>query len=241
MKYLLMIALIFFFALTCGSSYGGQESGFVLTFNCGDDSPKLCLIGEIASGKSITLLSGKSSRICRAYTAGSFMYFFEEGDKDILTTHLRVECYDPGQYFLAYLGTGQINYQLLELSLFEEKSKVRDFDSIVRKEKLLEYDAPVPGPPRVFLLPTSQKEILIGQYEVEGQDGYGPLFMIAQGRVEKIHFLASVYRVFRLNGRLYLMFYWKGALEGSGEQGSALVELTESGFKLIFEDASWST
>lgn len=236
-----MIALIFFFALTCGSSYGGQESSFALTFNCGDDSPKLCLIGEIASGKSITLLSGKSSRICRAYTAGSFMYFFEEGDKDILSTHLRLECYDPGQYFLAYLGTGQIKYQLLELSLFEEKSKVRDFDSIVRKEKLLEYDAPISASPRVFLLPASRKDILIGQYEVEGLEGYGPLFMFTQGRVEKIHFLASVHRVFRLNGRLYLMFHWRGAMEGSGEQGSALVELTESGFKLIFEDASWST
>jgi hypothetical protein len=169
------------------------------------------------------------------------MYFFEEGDKDILSTHLRLECYDPSQYFLAYLGTGQIKYQLLELSLFEEKSKVRDFDSIVRKEKLLEYDTPVPGPPRVFLLPVFRKDILIGQYEVEGQEGYGPLFMFAQGKVEKIHFLASVYRVFTLNGHLYLMFYWKGALEGSGEKGSALVELTESGFKLIFEDASWST
>ena len=236
-----MIALIFFFALTCGSSYGGQESGFALTFNCGDDSPKLCLIGEIASGKSITLLSGKSSRICRAYTAGSFMYFFEEGDKDILSTHLRLECYDPGQYFLAYLGTGQIKYQLLELSLFEEKSKVRDFDSIVRKQKLLEYDAPISASPRVFLLPASRKDILIGQYEVEGLEGYGPLFMFTQGRVEKIHFLASVHRVLRLNGRLYLMFHWRGAMEGSGEQGSALVELTESGFKLIFEDASWST
>jgi hypothetical protein len=241
MKYLLMIALIFFFALTCGSSYGGQESSFALTFNCGDDSPKLCLIGEIGSGKSITLLSGKSSRICRAYTAGSFMYFFEEGDKDILSTHLRLECYDPGQYFLAYLGTGQIKYQLLELSLFEEKSKVRDFDSIVRKQKLLEYDAPISASPRVFLLPASRKDILIGQYEVEGLEGYGPLFMFTQGRVEKIHFLASVHRVFRLNGRLYLMFHWRGAMEGSGEQGSALVELTESGFKLIFEDASWST
>jgi hypothetical protein len=241
MKYLLIVALIFFFALTCGSSYGGQESGFALTFNCGDDSPKLCLIGEIASGKSITLLSGKSSRICRAYTAGSFMYFFEEGDKDILSTHLRLECYDPGQYFLAYLGTGQIKYQLLELSLFEEKSKVRDFDSIVRKQKLLEYDAPISASPRVFLLPASRKDILIGQYEVEGLEGYGPLFMFTQGRVEKIHFLASVHRVLRLNGRLYLMFHWRGAMEGSGEQGSALVELTESGFKLIFEDASWST
>jgi hypothetical protein len=186
-------------------------------------------------------LSGKSSRVCRAYTAGSFMYFFEEGDKDVLSTHLGLECYDPGQYFLAYLGTGQIKYQLLELSLFEDKSKVRDFDSIVRKEKLLEYDTPVPGPPRVFLLPVSRKDILIGQYEIEGQEGYGPLFMFAQGKVEKIHFLASVYRVFRLNGHLYLMFYWRGAMEGSGEKGSALVELTESGFKLIFEDASWST
>jgi hypothetical protein len=241
MKYLPIIALIFFFVSTGGSSFAGEESGFALTFNCGNDSPKLCLIGEIVSGKSITLLSGKSSRICRAYTAGSFMYFFEEGDKDILSTHLRLECYDPGQYFLAYLGTGQINYQLLDLNLFEEKSKVHDFDSIVRKEKLLEYDAPVPGPPRVFLLPASRKEILIGQYEVEGLEGYGPLFMIAHGRVEKIHFLASVYRVFRLNGRLYLMFQWRSTLEGSGEKGSALVELTESGFKLIFEDASWST
>jgi hypothetical protein len=169
------------------------------------------------------------------------MYFFEEGDKDILSTHLRLECYDPGQYFLAYLGTGQIKYQLLELSLFEEKSKVRDFDSIVRKQKLLEYDAPISASPRVFLLPASRKDILIGQYEVEGLEGYGPLFMFTQGRVEKIHFLASVHRVFRLNGRLYLMFHWRGAMEGSGEQGSALVELTESGFKLIFEDASWST
>jgi hypothetical protein len=241
MKYLPIVALIFFFALTCGSSYGGQESGFVLTFNCGNDSPKLCLIGEIASGKSITLLSGKSSRICRAYTAGSFMYFFEEGDKDILSTHLGLECYDPGQFFLAYLGTGRVDYQLVELSLFEDKLKVPDFDSIVRKERLLEYGAPVPGPPRVFSLPVSRKDILIGQYEVEGQEGYGPLFMFAQGEVEKIHFLASVYKVFRLNGRLYLMFYWRSTLEGSGEKGSALVELTESGFKLIFEDASWST
>jgi hypothetical protein len=241
MKYLLMIALIFVFALTYGSSYGGQESDFVLTFNCGNASPKLCLIGEIASGKSITLLSGKSSRICRAYTAGSFTYFFEEGDKDVLSTHLRLECFDPGQYFLAYLGTGQIKFELLELSLFEQKSKVRDFDSIVRGQKLLEYDVPILAPPKVFLLPISRKEILIGQYEVEGLEGYGPLFMFAQGRVEKIHFLGSVYRVFILNGRLYLMFHWKGALEGSGEQGSALVELTESGFKLVFEDASWST
>lgn len=241
MKYLPLITLIFFLVTTCGSSYGGQESSFTLTFNCGDDSPKLCLIGEIASGKSITLLSGKSSRICRAYTAGSFMYFFEEGDKDILSTHLRLECYDPRQYFLAYLGTGQIKYQLLELSLFEEKSKVRDFDSIVREQKLLEYDAPISASPKVFLLPASRKEILIGQYEIEGQEGYGPLFMIAQGRVEKIHFLASVYRVFRLNGRLYLMFYWRSTLESSGEKGSALVELTEAGFKLIFEDDSWST
>jgi hypothetical protein len=241
MKYLRMTTLIFVFALTYGSSYGGQESDFVLTFNCGNASPKLCLIGEIASGKSITLLSGKSSRICRAYTAGSFTYFFEEGDKDVLSTHLRLECFDPRQYFLAYLGTGQIKFELLELSLFEEKSKVHDFDSIVRKEKLLEYDTPVPGTPRVFLLPLSRKDILIGQYEIEGQEGYGPLFMFAQGKVEKIHFLASLYRVFRLNGHLYLMFYWRSTLEGSGEKGSALVELTESGFKLIFEDASWST
>ena len=240
MKYLPVVASIFFLVTTCGSSYGGQEPGFVLTFNCGNDSPKLCLIGEIPSGKSITLLSGKSSRICRAYTAGSFMYFVEEGDKDILSTHLKLECYDPRQYFLAYLGTGPVKFELLELSLFEEKSKVRDFDSIVRGQKLLEYDVPISAPPKVFLLPVSRKEILIGQYEVEGLEGYGPLFMFAQGRVEKIHFLASVYRVFILNGRLYLMFYWKGALEGSGEQGSALVELTESGFKLVFEDASWS-
>lgn len=238
---MLIVPLIFFLALTCGSSYGGQESGFVLTFNCGNNSPELCLIGEIASGRSITLLSGKSSRICRAYTADSFMYYFEEGDKDVLSTHLRLECYDPSQYFLAYLGTGRVDYQLSELSLFEEKSKVHDFDSIVRKEKLLEYGAPVPGPPRVFLFPVSRKDIVIGQYEVEGQEGYGPLFMFAQGEVEKIHFLASVYRVFRLNGRLYLMFNWRSTLEGSGEKGSALVELTESGFKLVFEDASWST
>jgi hypothetical protein len=241
MKYLLMIISIFIFALTCGSSYGGQESGFALTFNCGGDSPKLCLIGEMASRKSITLLSGKSSRICRAYTADPFMYFFEEADKDVLSTHLRLECYDPGQYFLAYFGTGQIKYQLLELSLFEEKSKVRDFDSNVRREKLLEQDAPISAFPKVFLLPASRKKILIGQYEVEGQEGYGPLFMSSQGKAEKIHFLASVYRVFRLDGRLYLMFHWRSTLEGSGEKGSALVELTESGFKLILEDASWST
>ncbi len=169
------------------------------------------------------------------------MYFFEEGDKEISSTHLQLECYDPGQYFLAYLGIGQIKYQLLELSLFEEKSKVRDFDSIVRKERLLEYEAPISASPRVFLLPASRKNILIGQYGVEGHEGYGPLFMFAKGRVEKIHFLASVYRVFRLNGRLYLMFHWRGGWEGSGDQGSALVELIESGFKLIFEDASWST
>jgi len=241
MKFLQMITLIFVVALTWEISYGAEESGFALTFNCGNDSPKLCLIGEIVSGKSIALLSGKSSRICRAYTAGSFTYFFEEGDKDVLSTYLRLECYDPEQYFLAYLGTGQIKFELLELSLFEEKSKVRDFDSIVRGQKLLEYDAPISAPPKVFLLPLSRKEILIGQYEVEGLEGYGPLFMFAQGKVEKIHFLASVYRVFRLNGRLYLMFQWRSNLEGSGEKGSALVELTESGFKLIFEDASWST
>jgi hypothetical protein len=241
MKYLLMIVLIIVFALTCGGSYGGQRSDFVLTFNCGNDSPKLCLLGEIASGKSITLLSGKSSRICRAYTAGSFMYFFEEGDKDILSTHLRLECYDPRQYFLAYLGTGRVKYQLLELSLLEEKSKVGDFDSAVRREKLLEDEASIPTSPKVYLLPVSRKSILIGQYEAEGYNGYGPLFMSVQGKVEKIHFLASVYRVFRLNGRLYLMFYWRGSSEGSGSPGSALVELTEAGFKLIFEDDSWST
>jgi hypothetical protein len=241
MKYLLMIVLIVLFALVCESSYAGQDPDFVLTFNCGNDSPKLCLIGEFAPGKSITLLSGKSSRICRAYTAGSFMYFFEEGDKEILSTYLRLECFDPGQYFLAYLGTGPVKFELLDLNLLREDSKVNDFDSIVRREKLLEYSAPISVPPKVFLLPISRKEILIGQYEVEGQDGYGPLFMSAQGGVEKIHFLASVYRVFRLNGHLYLMFYWRSALEGSGEKGSALIELTESGFKLIFEDASWST
>jgi hypothetical protein len=241
MKYLLMIAVIFFLVTTSGSSSGGQESSFALTFNCGKDSAKLCLIGEIPSGKPITLLSGKSSRICRAYSAGSFMYPFEEGDKDVLSTHLRLECYDPEQYFLAYLGTGPIKYELLELSLLEEKSKVRDFDSIVRKEKLLDYDTPIQAPPKVFLLPASRKEILIGQYEVEGQEGYGPLFMFAQGRVEKIHFLASLYRVFRLNSHLYLMFHWRAAMESSDDQGSTLVELTESGFKLIFEDASWST
>lgn len=241
MKYLLIIALIIFFAFICGSPCAGQVSNFALTFNCGDDHHRLCLIGQIAAGKSITLLSGKSSRICRARTAGSFMYFFEEGDKEVSSTHLQLECYDPGQYFLAYLGIGQVKYQLLELSLFEEKSKVRDFDSAVRRERLLEDEASIPTSPKVFLLLVSRKNILIGQYEAEGHDGYGPLFMSVKGKVEKIHFLASMYRVFRLNGRLYLMFHWRGSWEGSGDQGSALVELTEFGFKLIFEDASWAT
>ncbi len=241
MKYLAMIALILFIAFSGGMSHGEQNSGFVLTFNCGNEFHKLCLIGEIAPGKLITLLSGKNSRICRAQTAGSYMYFFETGDKDVPSTHLKLECYDPGQYFLAYLGTGKVKYELLELSLFEEKSKVHDFDSTVRKEKLLEYEASISASPKVYLFPISRKEVLIGQYEAEGQTGYGPLFMSVRGKVEKIHFLASVYRVFRLNGRLYLMFNWRSTLEVSGDQGSTLVELTESGFKLIFEDASWST
>jgi hypothetical protein len=241
MKYLLIIVLIIFFAFICGSPCGGQKSDFALTFNCGNDH-RLCLIGQIAPGKSITLLSSKNSNICRARTADSFMYFFEPGGNDIPSTELKFDkCQDPRQYFLAYLGTGRVKYQLLELSLFEEESKVRDFDSAVRRQKLLEYGASILSPPKVFLLPVSRKNLLIGQYEAEGHDGYGPLFMFAKGKVEKIHFLASVYRVFRLNGRLYLMFYWRGSSEGSGSPGSALVELTEAGFKLIFEDDSWST
>ena len=52
------------------------------------------------------------------------------------------------QYFLAYLGTGKVKYELLELSLFEEKSKVDDFDSTVRKENLLEYEASISTSPK---------------------------------------------------------------------------------------------
>ena len=242
MKYLVMIALIFIIAFTGGASYGGQKSDFALTFNCGNDSQKLCLIGEIAPGKSVTLLSSKNSKICRARTADSFMYYFEPGGNDIPSTHLKLDkCQDPGQYFLAYLGTGRVKYQLLELSLFEDESKVRDFDRIVKRQKLLEYEASAQTYPKVFKLPVSRQNILIGQYEAEGHGGYGPLFMSVRGKVEKIHFLASVHRAFRLNGRLYLVFYWRGGEEGSGYQGAALVELTESGFKLIFEDDSWST
>jgi len=246
MKYLLIIALIIFFIFTCTCEcpYGGQKSNFALTFDCGNDYQRLCLIGQFAPGKSVTLLSSKNSKIFRARTGGSFMYFFEPGDNDIPLTYLKLDnCQDPHQYFLAYFGTGQVKYQLLELSLFEEKSKVRNFDSIVRRKKLLEYEASVltSPSPKVFSLPVSRKNVLIGQYEAKGRDGYGPLFMSAKGKVEMIHFLASVYRAFRLNGRLYLMFNWRGSWEGSGYQGSALVELTESGFKLIFEDDSWST
>jgi len=242
MKYLVVIALIFFIAFTGSTSVRGQPSDFALTFNCGKDLHKLCLIGEITPGKSVTLLSSGNSKICTAHTGDSFMHYFEPGSKDIPSTHLKLDkCQDPGQYFLAYFGTGRLKYQLLELSLFEDESKIRDFDRIVKKQKLLEVEASAQSYPKVFKLPLSRKDIFIGQYETEGRGGYGPLFMSVRGRVEKIHFLASVYRAFRLNGHLYLMFNWRSGEEGSGSQGAALVELTESGFKLIFEDDSWST
>jgi hypothetical protein len=241
MKYVIIIASILFITFNGGMSSGEQKSDFTLTFNCGNDFHKLCLVGLIAPGKSVTLLSNKRSNICRARTTDSFMYYFEPGENGIPATNLDMDrCQDPEQYSLAYLGTGQVKYQLLELSLFEEKSKVLDFDRLVRKKKLLEYEASIETSPKVFKFPVSRKSILIGQYEAVGQAGYGPLFISAQGDVEKIHFLASVYSVFRLNGRLYMMFYWRGTQEDSGDQGSALVELTESGFKLIFEDTSWS-
>jgi hypothetical protein len=242
MRYLIIITLILFITFNGVMSYGEQQSNFALTFNCGNDSHQLCLIGFVAPGKSVTLLSSKRSTICQARSADSFMYYFEPGENNIPSTHLKMDrCQDTEQYFLAYLGTGRVKYQLLELSLFEEKSKATDFDRRVRKKKLLEFEDSIETSPKVFKFPVSRRSILIGQYEAEGQAGYGPLFISARGDVEKIHFLAQMYCVFRLNGRLYMMFYWRGTQEDSGDQGSALVELTESGFKLIFEDASWST
>jgi hypothetical protein len=242
MKYLIIMALILFIAFDGSVSYGEQQSNFALTFNCRDDVHQQCLVGFVASGKSVVLLSSKHSDICRATATDSFMYYYELGENDIPSTHLKMErCQDPEQYFLAYLGNGKVKYHLLKLSLFEEKSKALDFDRRVRKKKLLEDEGSIENPPKVFKFPVSRKSILIGQYEAEGQTGSGPLFFSARGTVEKIHFLAQVYRVFRLNNRLYMMFYWRGNREDSGDQGSALVELTESGFKLIFEDASWST
>lgn len=241
---------------TCPQIAESESFEFTFTFNCGNEKDfKPCLIGKFPSSMSINLLSLISSSICKAKTLITFDYEeypFSSEDPLQATSVDTEECKQLRQYTLAYLEKNVFEYQTLPLIKNTMRSVKKHVDKIVRTNSLandllkkwdeylkqdISYSKPVllSKVPVLYVPIPNLKEIYIVQYLLPYEKKYGPLFFYAKNKVVEIDSEGKIIKMFKLNGRHFVMFD-SSCWVGCGDGYTALLEIRDNQYRTIVKE-----
>lgn len=248
--YTLIIAFCLLPALVSAEAIKSPSSSFISIFSCDESNPRVeegdvCLIGEFREGESVYLLA--EDIVCKAKTGESEMLEREVGAEFMITPVELGNC-DPADYFLAWRGKKPASFRPLSLiqeTSVEKRSKV---DATIRKGYLTEeiaaaFEGTLEAAPILYKPFPKRPDLFLVQYitaqPLQEGDLYGPLFWYAQGRVELVDAQASIAAFFSLQNEKFLLLR-HDCWQGCGELSEKLLNVSEKGFTVIHQDASFS-